>query len=211
MTNKYNNWERLLELIEWQGITLNKLAKLLGMSRTESLYNIKRGHYGISDELATKICELYPQVDRTWLLTGSGTMLAKAKNNATQRPYYRNLVEESIMGVEELKCAGKISVPYLTGYDFVMRSASKAMCDKQCAIADLFLRREEVANVVQGNEYVLILEDGSVLWRKVRFKRGSDEWRLVARNRMEFPDVYVHPATIQKAWRVVARLAVMTS
>ncbi|MBO5732437.1 MAG: helix-turn-helix transcriptional regulator [Alistipes sp.] len=210
MTNKYNNWERILKIIEWRGITLNRLATLLGMSRVEGLYNIKRGNYGISPDLANRLCELFPQLDRTWLLSGVGSMLLGDKVDTAQRPYYRCMVEECILNLNELKHSGLVSMPCITGYDFVMRSSSRAMCDKQCAVSDLFLRSVEIDEIVQGNEYVLIV-DGEPLWRKVRIKKGSDEWRLVARNRSDCPDIFISPLQVSKAWRVVARLAVMTS
>ena len=103
-----------------------------------------------------------------------------------------------------------VVMPYITGYDFVMRSASRAMCDKQCAVSDLFLRQIELAEVVQGNEYVIAV-NGEVIWCKVRFVSKSNQWRLVSRNRLDFPDRYVDSEKVEKAWRVVARLAIMTS
>ncbi|MBR5206196.1 MAG: helix-turn-helix transcriptional regulator [Alistipes sp.] len=210
MTNKSNNWERLEELLKWLGISVNQFTRRLNMPRVENLYHIKRGNYGISLELADRICEAYPEVDRTWLLSGVGTMCLKDKDNAERRPYYHQYVEDAIMKLDELKPAGKAVMPYITGYDFVMRSASRAMCDKQCAVNDLFLRRVELSDVVQGNEYV-ILVDGEAIWCKVRLVCKSAQWRLVSRNRLDFPDRYIDSAKVEKAWRVVARLAVMTS
>ena len=210
MTNKSNNWERIEELLKWLGISVNQFTRRLNMPRVENLYHIKRGNYGISLELADRICEAYPEVDRTWLLSGVGAMLLKDKDNAEKHPYYHQYVEDAIMKLDELKPAGKAVMPYITGYDFVMRSASRAMCDKQCAVNDLFLRRVELSDVVQGNEYV-ILVDGEAIWCKVRLVHKSTQWRLVSRNRLDFPDRYIDSTKVEKVWRVVARLAVMTS
>ena len=210
MTNKSNNWERIEELLKWQGITINTLAKRLCIPRVENLYHIKRGNYGISFELADRICEVFPQVDRAWLLSGVGTMLLNTRDNSEKRPYYQQIVEEEITNIDKLKPTSMVVMPYVTGYDFVMRSASRAMCDKQCAVSDLFLRQVELSEVVQGNEYVIVV-DGEAIWCKVRFVRKSNQWRLVSRNRLDFPDRYVDSEKVEKAWRVVARLAVMTS
>lgn len=210
MTNKYNNWERILEILEWTGLSLTQLAMKLDMSRTENLYSIKRGHYGISSDLADRLCELYPDLDRTWLLSGVGSMLLSTKSKNPQRPYYRSMAEDSITNINQLKPSGVVSMPHINGYDFIIRSASKAMCDKQCAATDLFLRSVELDEIVQGNEYVLEI-DGEAIWRKVRVKRNSSEWRLVSRFKSEYPDIIVDRSKITRAWRVIARLAIMTS
>ncbi len=210
MTNKYNNWQRILAILDWQGITLSELARRLGMMRTENLYNIKRGNYGISHELADRLCEIYPELDRTWLLSGVGSMLLSSSMGADRHPFYRCMVEDYILLHDRLKPDGELSLPYITGYDFVMRSSSRAMCDKQCAATDLFLKSVELGDIVQGNEYVIVT-DGKPIWCKIRYTRNNGEWRLVSRNRSDFPDVYIDANSVTRAWRVIARLAIMTS
>ena len=55
MTNKFNNWERLSKVIERFGLTINSFAKVLGLQRSETLYHIRKGDFGISADLADRI------------------------------------------------------------------------------------------------------------------------------------------------------------
>jgi hypothetical protein len=88
------------------------------------------------------------------------------------------------------------------------------MSDTISAAQDLFLKRTEVEDVIQGNEYVLVLRrpTDNVLWRRVRWvARDDSQWRLVARNRDDFNDIFVNRNEVIEAWRVIARLSVLES
>lgn len=79
------------------------------------------------------------------------------------------------------------------------------------AATDLFLKQSKVDEIVQGNEYV-ICTDKQVLWRKFRsVKSNPDVWRLVAYDRMTYPDIIVNKADIRDAWRVITRMTILVS
>ncbi|MBR4045575.1 MAG: hypothetical protein IKK05_01585, partial [Alistipes sp.] len=64
------------------------------------------------------------------------------------------------------------------------------------------------------NEYVLMLNrpTDNVIWRRVRWVAGNtNQWRLVARNREEFHDIFIDKSEVMQAWRVIARLTVLES
>lgn len=116
--------------------------------------------------------------------------------------------------IAHIQPSGTLQLPYKTNCDIVMRSFSKSMSDTISAAQDLFLKRIDVGDVVQGNEYVLITNNitQNVLWRRVRCVAGDEtKWRLVARNRDEFPDIFINKSEIREAWRVIARLTVLES
>jgi hypothetical protein len=93
----------------------------------------------------------------------------------------------------------------------VVRSKCAAMNDPGTAATDLFLKGVEVSDMVQGNEYAMIVND-TVLWRKIRHVKGNTEqWRLVSRDRDEHPDIIINIADIKRAWRVITRLAILVS
>jgi hypothetical protein len=83
------------------------------------------------------------------------------------------------------------------------------MAEPQCAASDLFIKDVAPDSISQGNEYILIV-DGKAIWRKVRSATNPDAWRLVSRNRSEYPDIYVNKSAVERAWRIVARMAVMS-
>ena len=188
MTNRFDNWSRLLKVIEHFGKSINGFAMQIGLNRAENLYHIRKGNYGISEDLADRIIKQDPNIDRTWLLSGVGSML---KSDALQQesvPFYLDEMEESLPMIAHIQPSGTLQLPYKTNCDIVMRSFSKSMSDTISAAQDLFLKRIDVGDVVQGNEYVLITNNitQNVLWRRVRCVAGDEaKWRLVARNRDE--------------------------
>lgn len=214
MTNKFDNWSRLLKVIERFGKTVNGFAMQIGLHRAENLYHIRKGNYGISADLADKIIACDPEIDRTWLLSGVGSILKSDNVQYEQIPFYADELERVLPNIAELEPTGQMTLPYQTGSDIVVRSFSKSMSDTISAAQDLFLKRTEVEDVVQGNEYVLVLNrpNDNVLWRRVRWvSRDDNKWRLVARNREEFPDIFVDRCEVLEAWRVIIRLSVLES
>ena len=54
--------------------------------------------------------------------------------------------------------------------------------------------------------------DNEVLWRKIRHvKSAPEQWRLVAYDRVEAPDIFVNKSDIRQVWRVIARMAILVS
>ena len=76
MTNKNENWERLESVIRWANMTINYFGRYIGLSRSENLYQIKRGNNGVSLDLANRITAKFPEVSKLWLLTGDSQMIS---------------------------------------------------------------------------------------------------------------------------------------
>ena len=156
MTNKFNNWERLAKVIERFGLSINSFAKALGLNRSETLYHIRKGDFGISADLADRIVKLDKDIDRTWLLSGIGNMLHSDPTNGEHLPFFRHEMAVVLRDIDNQPNDGMIYVPYPTGSDYVVRSFSRSMSDAVTAATDLFLKRlTTLDDVVQGNEYVL--------------------------------------------------------
>lgn len=211
MTNKYGNWERLERVIDWSNMSTHSFAMHIGLTRSENLYHIKKGNYGISHDLADRIVAHFPEIDRTWLLTGVGNMLKSHKDNGEHIPFYPQEIEQILPEMALIEPAGYIYIPFLNGCDVVVRSLSRAMCETSCAATELFIKRVEIDEVVQGNEYVLLVNN-KVYWRKVRLVPGDEsQWRLVARNREDFDDIFIDRGDVVQAWRVISRMAILES
>lgn len=214
MTNKFDNWSRLLRVIERFGKSINGFAMQIGLPRAENLYHIRKGNYGISEDLADRIIKQDPAIDRTWLLSGVGNMLKNETLEQEKLPFYIDEVEEILPGIGCIEPSGYLELPYKTNCDIVIRSFSRPMSDTISAAQDLFLKRTDIDGVVQGNEYVLMLNrpTDNVIWRRVRWVAGNaNQWRLVARNREEFHDIFIDKSEVMQAWRVIARLTVLES
>lgn len=214
MTNRFDNWKRLLQVIERFGKSINGFAMQIGLSRAENLYHIRKGNYGISEDLADRIIKQDAEIDRTWLLSGVGNMLRSEVIEPERVPFYLDEVEEILPGIACIEPSGYIQLPYKVNCDLVIRSFSKPMSDTISAAQDLFLKRVDIDSVVQGNEYVLMLNHptDNVIWRRVRWvSKNSNRWRLVARNREEFPDLFIDRSEVMQAWRVISRLTILES
>ena len=212
MTNKCNNWDRLEKVMEHLGINIITFAKQLGMPRPENLYQIRKGNYGISPDLADRIVRLDPNIDRTWLLSGIGPMLKSNPLEVVSIPFYLQEMEDIMPIIGDITPSTMIQVPYSISCDYVVRTFTRPMSDPSAVANDLFLKRiTNLDDMVQGNEYVMQIEP-RVLWRKVRLlKEGDGKIRLVARNRDDFPDIIVDTSIIKACWRVVARIAILES
>ncbi|MBQ1957927.1 MAG: hypothetical protein II353_03615, partial [Alistipes sp.] len=76
MANGNRSWERLESVIRWSNMTINAFGRHIGLVRSENLYQIKAGKNGISQNLARRIVDKFPEVSLGWLLSGEGEMFA---------------------------------------------------------------------------------------------------------------------------------------
>lgn len=58
------NWQRIEMVIQQSKMTANAFARHIGLPRGENLYQIKKGNNGISLDVATRICQHYPEIDK---------------------------------------------------------------------------------------------------------------------------------------------------
>ncbi len=81
-------WSRIEAVRHHCCITsVNAFARYLGLLRGENLYQIKKGHNGISPALAKRICNLHPEINPGWLLMGRGEMLIPESKPEPERVF----------------------------------------------------------------------------------------------------------------------------
>lgn len=78
-----NDFERIISVCKIDNLTLNALAKRIGLKTPQRFYDIKKGKHGISKDLAEKIKSLYLNINIPWLLTGEGEMLLNLPSETT--------------------------------------------------------------------------------------------------------------------------------
>ena len=211
MTNKYNNWERLERVITYTKLSTNAFALSIGMQRSENIYHIKRGNFGISDDLAERIVARYPEINPTWLLSGVGDMLINNSTKMSVVPFYEKGVEHLLNYCNNNVQLPNYHLPFSCDCDAVVRVLSRSMVAPGTAATDLFIKSVTTADMIQGNEYLIVLS-GETLWRKIRHvKNEPDKWRLVAYDREESPDVIINVRDIRRVWRVIARMSILVS
>jgi plasmid maintenance system antidote protein VapI len=67
--------ERLKKVLELKGIKPSELAKKLKLPRAQGLYDILNNKMAISKKMADKICALYTDIKKEWLLLDLDNML----------------------------------------------------------------------------------------------------------------------------------------
>lgn len=67
--------ERIDALYEYSGMTWRRLAEKLGIGSPQTFLDIRNGKIKISFRLQQKILTAFPEINREWLLLGTGDML----------------------------------------------------------------------------------------------------------------------------------------
>lgn len=66
----------VLKLLDYSKLNAKQFSEKLGMKRGQAIYDIISGKTKrISEKLANQIISEFPEINRTWLLTGEGEML----------------------------------------------------------------------------------------------------------------------------------------
>ncbi len=104
--------ERINALVFRLGISIRKLAQIVGMNENTFYHITDNSRFGISERTASKICynleeKMHVIVNRQWLLTGEGDMLEDdSVNNEQQVTLYQSdsgRTKPSSLSSEELK------------------------------------------------------------------------------------------------------------
>ncbi len=68
--------EVIFKLLDYSKLNAKQFSEKLGMKRGQAIYDIISGKTKrISEKLANQIISEFPEINRTWLLTGEGEML----------------------------------------------------------------------------------------------------------------------------------------
>ena len=208
MHENQNNWQRIESVVKWANMTTNYFARYIGLSRGENLYQIKRGHNGISRKLGERIVQHFPQIDLLWLLTGRGQMFVSgSEDRGAQIPFFNADVEKSIRGVELLSPDGYVVLPMGDDADCALYYYGRAMGDTLPAGTLVFLKESDVESVIPGGMYVVVTRK-IVTLRQLHLEAGAQSVRLTASCEAGFDEMVVKNKDIQKIYRVKAHLIV---
>lgn len=207
MRHSKENWARLESIIKWSNMTTNSFAKHIGLRHSENLYQIKRGNNGISRDLADRVVEKFPEIDKLWLLTGDGMMFRPGDAESALIPFFREDVETSIVDIDNLHPTAEVLIPQLKGCDFAMIYNSQAMSPQIPAGAIVVLKKASLDTVIPGLEYVVVSEKFVTL-RILRTDIGEERVRLMPANKTEFDDIVINRSEIEKVYRVVGKIIV---
>lgn len=76
--------QRIRLLLEHTRLNGRKFALRIGLNHPDSIYHILRGRNGISDRMADRIAAAFPEIAKSWLLTGEGEMFHREHRSTTK-------------------------------------------------------------------------------------------------------------------------------
>lgn len=77
--------EIIIKLLDYSKLNVKQFSEKLGMKRGQAIYDIMSGKTRrISEKLANQIISEFPEINRSWLLTGEGEMLKDYLANSSE-------------------------------------------------------------------------------------------------------------------------------
>ena len=207
------NWQRLEQVVKWSGMSTNRFAISIGLKRSENLYQIKRGNFGISKELARLISQKYPMISRLWLLTGEGQMLEgkasadsvldtiKALDGAV--PFYNidalQVIKED---AEKLKPNNYLVIPALKNCDFAAQCSGNSMAPEMPAGATLIFKEVNLNNILPGEAYLVVTKDYTTIKYIRTVEDKPSKLQLVPKNTADYDTIIIESSKILKLFIV---------
>ena len=203
--NQY--WERLEQVIRWANMSANSFGKHIGLLRSESLYQIKAGRFGISHNLAKRITEKFPEISSGWLLSGEGTMLGGV-NPVQTIPYYDlDISACRSLGSDLLQPSSMLHLPVVEQCDCAFRSFDVAINSEIMAGSIVFLQKIDTKAIIPGRYYVIVAPN-YVLLRKVRFADDNHTTLLLEATENDPNALTIAEKKVESMYRVVANLKI---
>lgn len=207
-------WQRLEQVVKWAGTSTNKFALGIGLKRSENLYQIKRGAFGISKELSSLIVKKYPQISRSWLLTGEGQMLTGAAaagiDPETAVPFY-NIDATQVPSTDLQTNTPRyyLSVPSVSKADFAAQCVGNSMAPEIPNGAIVVLKKADIDTFLPGQPYMVVTKDFATI-KVLRTVAGDpNKLLLVPRNTVDFDEMAIDRSKIKKLYAVKAVINIL--
>jgi hypothetical protein len=182
-------------------LSVNSFALSVGLARGENLYQIKRGHNGISRPLAAMIVAKYPQISIGWLLTGEGEMFTDHTAKQNSIPFYDTDIEKYIANPARYSVKNYISLPAIDDAEFAALYTGRAMGEAIPVGSIVLVKRVEVENFIPGGDYV-VAGDRFTMLRRVRREADSTRLRMIAVDDANFDEIRIDAAIVNKLYLV---------
>lgn len=198
------SWQRLESVIKRAGMSINSFGLHIGLRRSEQLYQIKAGLHGISQALARRIVDCFPDISLGWLMTGEGSMI-KYDTAVHSVPFYQDDIS---IGVERMISQGAychLAVPMLEECNFAIRSSDDAMKGEIMVGSILFLKKTDINSIIPGAIYVIVC-DNYVVLRRVRVSLDAPSVLRLETTNPDYDEMSIAQDSVKEIYRVVGNL-----
>ena len=207
-SNGGNNdcWQRLWRVINNEGMNVNQFALSIGLTRSETLYQIKRGNTAITRSMASRIIAKYPYYSMPWLITGCGPMIANVDDNAQYIPYYTcDICDISL--VETMQPESHIFLPQAGDADLALTYRNDDMVPSIPNGTIIVLKQKPLESVIYGDEHVVVC-DNFVMLRRIRRMQDVRMLRLESVCREYYDDIIVSVSDVRAVYAVRTKIIV---
>lgn len=211
--------QRLLEFLRSKRITQSEFTRRLGVSPTY----IGAMRKGIPTSKLMKICEMYPDLNRDWLLYGEGEMVISKETEeaGAEAAGYETLLlpveayagglQNYSQGVRAGECR-KIVTP-INGADFAIQIRGDSMEPKFHSGSILLIKRiNEKAFIPWGYPMVLDTENGVLIKVLYPDNDSKDEEFVLAKSfNPDFPPFKIPADSIYGLYRIMGTVDIFTN
>ncbi len=195
-------WERLSQVIEETGLSVHSFAMSVGLNRSETMYQIRRGQIGISRNVAEMVTNRYPEYSKIWLMTGCGPKYTNPAIIHTHIPFYNGDLS-SIDKINVVAPEYYLFLPMAGHVDIAITYHGDDMLPSIPNGTVLLLRRIEPDAIVFGKEYVVCTKTFTAL-RRIRCTDEEDVFRLEAGDPNLYDTITVNSSQITHIFMVRA-------
>lgn len=191
MKNRRNtSEERLREVVQQSGHSVNRLAKELGLPRGENLYQILRGNNGISLDVAQRIHSLYPKYSVSWLLCGDVGLCPDTCDDKTiiRIPVFRDLWSEEFSPEKTPAENIVLSAEAANGAEFAVPYTDDIL-NPYLRNSMMLLRKHRDDEILYGNIYLVITERLRLFRIVHKDKRHPEHLRLTTIQPANYADI----------------------
>ena len=206
------DFERIKMVLEYLGISANRLSKEIKLSSPQIFYDIKAGRCGISKDLAKKIQEKFINIDAAWLLTGVGAMIKpdEEKENIPERTVHPD-AEVAAVPLVDIKSVGCLSINGESAVSWGAYSVS---------VPFLNCRHGDLAIYQYGDSMAPVIPAGSILhirqvnrWREyigygndfvVRCDADPERFLVAHSYNKDVADEELPKDLVSEVWKVIS-------
>lgn len=217
--------ERIQKLIDYSEKNVSQFSKYVGVKTPQAIRELLAGNTKtLSENVQSKILSTFPEINKTWLLTGEGEMLksanyspAPSRENSYQEDRVPLLPVEAIAGLTVGFAEGlnihdcrMIKTPF-PGAEYAIQVSGDSMYPTIKSGDMLYIKKiNEKAFIPWGHVVVLDTENGAVV-KEVYPCEGEEDYIEARSVNPKYPPYKIEKQSIYGMYKVLGTATINTT